>query len=145
MRSPFSFWVRRRALALAVAVALLALPACKPGGRVAVHPVHGKVLFRGKPASGANVVLNPVGDDKPGQPRPAGVVGPDGSFRVTTYEADDGAPPGEYVVSVVWVVDRNDKGATYSPLPARYMSPVTSGLKATVREGDNELSPIQLR
>lgn len=70
-----------------------------------VVPVTGQIMFQGRPAAGALVVLHPIGagferDWTAGFPR--GRAAEDGSFRLTTYEQDDGAPRGKYVLIVSW-------------------------------------------
>ena len=72
-----------------------------------------EVLHQGKAAAGAQVVLHPAQSDVAGflLARPHGVVAADGSVRLTTYHTDDGAPEGDYVVTVIWT----------PPLPANAM------------------------
>src|SRR5262249_39565293 len=64
------------------------------------HSVVGTVTFQGKPAVGASVVLHGIGKE-PRQPRADGVVEAGGRLRLSTYSAFDGAPAGEYAVTVV--------------------------------------------
>ena len=56
-------------------------------------------------------------------------VGPAGTFRLSTYERDDGIPPGEYTATVVWF-----RGESDNLLPAAYGKPETSPLKIKVTE-----------
>jgi hypothetical protein len=123
-----------------------ALTGCGGSDRVPVHPVQGQVLFEGKPAPHAHVVLHPVGPaDK--TPPPQGQVGPDGSFRVGTYQPGDGAPAGEYAVTVQWLLTsaQNPDAPASNRLPVRYSQASTSGLRVQVREGDNRLPTLQLK
>jgi hypothetical protein len=128
---------------LTAAVLALVLAGCAKGHKPVV-PVRGKVFFYGKPADGALVVFNPVGDNDPNAVRPQGTVGSDGAFEMTTYEAKDGAPPGEYNVTFVWLIENLKTKKEWSPLPTRYMAPENSGARVTVREGMNDLQPFQL-
>jgi hypothetical protein len=115
-------------------------------GRVHVHPVQGQVLFEGKPAPHAHVVLHPVhANDK--TPPPQAKVGADGSFSVGTYQAGDGAPAGEYVVTVQWLLTsaQNPDAPASNRLPVRYSQASTSGLRVQVREGENQLPPLELK
>jgi len=82
----------------------LALAGCT-SSRKLVHPVRGKVLFRGKPAENALVVLNPVGETGPKPVRPHGTESKDGDFENSTYGEKNGAPAGEYAVSFVWPIE----------------------------------------
>jgi hypothetical protein len=63
------------------------------------YPVEGVVLYQGKPAAGARVTLFP---EKQGTLRyfPTGVVGEDGTFKLKTYEGNEGAPAGRYTVAI---------------------------------------------
>jgi hypothetical protein len=121
---------------------LLLLTSCS--GRKTVYPVTGKVLFDGKPAQGAVVHFHPK--DKSGKLIvPVGQVGADGSFRLTSYKQDDGAPAGDYTVTVFWgVPSKGGDDFDRILVPARYISPETSGLTATVADRATELPPFQL-
>jgi len=114
--------------------------------RLPVHPVRGRILVGGKPASGAMVLFIPVNEPaQPKEPRPRAEVGEDGSFVLSTYEAEDGAPVGEYIVSVTWpggvLPDGREEPA--DKLSGRYDGR-KSKLRATVKEGPNELAPFNL-
>src|SRR4051794_24262711 len=87
------------AAAALVVVALAGLVGCA-GKRKPVTPVQGQLTVDGTPAAQAVVVFHPVegGDDV----RPTGTVDDQGNFKLTTYAPDDGAPEGEYLVSVTW-------------------------------------------
>lgn len=127
-------------LALALALALLA--GCGDG-RPRVYPVTGRLTVKGKPADGAVVRLYPAGG---GPHMPAGVVQPDGSFALTTFDPGDGAPAGEYKVTVTW---RPAKKSTMDPdgpdkLAGKYADPAGSKLAATVALGPTDLPPIAL-
>ncbi len=128
---------------LIVAVLALTLASCA-NGRKPVVPVRGKVFLGGKPADGALVVFNPVGDKDPNAVRPQGTVGSDGAFEMTTYKENDGAPPGEYSVTFVWLLENPKTKKEWSPLPTRYMDPEKSGVRVTINEGTNDLQPFAL-
>lgn len=141
----------RRSFTAVTAVALFLGAGCadraKDAARVHVHPVEGKLAVSGRPAGNSHVVFHPIekGDSIPRYP--VANTRPDGSFRLTTYAAGDGAPAGEYVVTVVWVneaipVDECE-GAdlmTHDRLCGLYADPATSQLRATVRPGHNEIT-----
>ena len=97
----------------------------------------GQVFYRGSPAAGAEVVfrhLDPVTHKPAGSAR--GRVEGDGSFRLTSYRAFDGAAPGEHQVSVVWPPPLPfNAWSDANRLPKRYANPETSKLTATVRAG----------
>jgi hypothetical protein len=116
-------------------------------GRPKVYPVAGKVLHKGQPAAGARVVFHPSGVADPQALRPLATVGPDGSFALTSYEQGDGAPLGEYTVTVVWPSQsgRRVTGSAVDRLHGAYSDPARSPLRVRVTEGKNELEPFDLR
>ncbi len=102
------------------------------------HPTTAKVVFNGRSVPGAFVVFTPKGKPATGA-RADGLTGPDGTVRLTTYTAFDGAALGDYAVTVVlrqpyWSADGR-LGA--NKLPPRYASAATTPLEATVRSGRN--------
>jgi hypothetical protein len=108
------------------------------------QPVRGKVLFEGTPMPHAQVTF--YLEDKTKKPPyvKAGdaFVEPDGSFVLSTYNANDGSPVGEFVVTVVCrqpVVDASGKPGP-NLLPERYSKPETTELKARVKDGNNEFT-----
>src|SRR5579884_1358822 len=77
------------------------------------YPVHGQVLIEGKPAARALVAFHPVAAAGREAVHPAGQADDQGHFTLTSFAAGDGAPPGEYQVTVVCLVptkvrNRND-------------------------------------
>jgi hypothetical protein len=106
-----------------------------PGYGKPVTPVSGKVYYRGSPAVGAEVVFHPAESTAR---KSFGRVETDGTFRLTSYHAFDGAAPGEYQVSITWhppaPVGGGEQGANL--LPQRYARRETSKLTATVKAGD---------
>src|SRR5437879_271898 len=67
-------------------------------------PVVGQLTVDGKPASAAVVTFHPVSATNPDAPRPTGRVDSEGRFQLTSSAAGDGAPPGDYKVTVTWRV-----------------------------------------
>lgn len=153
---------------LAVRVLLLPvicglLPGCsgRPD-RPATFPVEGKVTNRGKPVAGATVAFL-----APGAPRLAvGTTDDAGSFRLTTFEPNDGAVLGTHVVTVskrslvsnstIPTVEEVTSGQlsteeinaaiersalevskTRSELPVKYADRKTSDLHLEVVDGEN--------
>jgi hypothetical protein len=137
-----------RPLVLA-ACALLALLLSSCGkGRKALYPVTGRVLDGdNQPATGALVIFHPVGADDQDPNKPRAYVDDQGSYTLTTYEKDDGAPAGKYVVTVEW---RPKKQQPFGPAPedrlrGRYSNPKTSKLRAEVKEGPTQLEPFVVK
>ena len=111
--------------------------------RKPTHPVKGFVYLDGTPAAGATVVLHQKAANKKGFVRVAdGRVEGDGSFMLSTYGAFDGAPAGDYVVTVVPAGRSADEEGPPKKitLPERYAKPDTTDLTATVKAGKNEFT-----
>ena len=136
------------------APAILALVCLAAGGcgdvlsdRVAVHPVKGSISFQGQPLVGAFLSLHSKGTS-PDAPAPRASVNPDGTFHLSTFESNDGAPEGEYVVTVKWYKPVKVKGELVSgpnALPIKYAHPHSAALEVNVASGENQLPPIQLK
>lgn len=126
---------RWRQLPLATAVlAAVLLPACQRGDRMPVFPVDGSVFYQGRPAEGARVAFHPSRDPNAHGLRPQAVVAADGSFRLTTYTNHDGAPAGEYYVTVYRPAPGPEDETRPRPdlLGGRYADPRTTPLTAAV-------------
>jgi hypothetical protein len=105
------------------------------------------VLVNDRPAARAHVILHPLDDPDPHAMRPHGDVGPDGRFQLTTYQSNDGAPAGQYAVTVVWPTPArspdDEEGA--DRLRGRYSDPKRTTLKVQVEAQSNELDPFRLK
>jgi hypothetical protein len=105
--------------------------------RVAVFPVQGVVTFKGQPMPGAMLVLHPKAPAD-SVPAPRAQVDKDGNVNVSTYDGGDGAPAGEYVVTVQWyklVKNGSDVVAGPNVVPRKYGTPESSDLVVQVAEG----------
>lgn len=68
-------------------------------------PVQGQVLVDGNPVKDIWVTLHPVG--KTGESLlPKAQTDDEGNFKITSYINGDGAPPGEYKITVEWLTFR---------------------------------------
>lgn len=117
-------------------------------GRVAVYPVTGKVTVGGEVPEGALVVLNPTGGKGSTEHSPSGKVRKDGSFRLTTYDADDGAPAGQYVATIQWnkvLKKGNDYVTGPNAISGEYGKKESSPWKITVEAKPNELPPLEIK
>ena len=66
---------------------------CGGNGRKAVYPAKGRVVdAAGQPLAGALVVLHPADKLDDNAHKPAARAADDGSFALTTYVENDGAP-----------------------------------------------------
>lgn len=91
-------------------------------------------------------------DVNPKVPSPMATTTADGSFILHTYEPDDGAPAGDYLVAISTAPTATKSGPSLKEverpidhLKGRYADPKTSGLKATIKPGSNELPPFDLK
>src|SRR5262245_57127445 len=114
-----------------------------------VYPVNGQLFVRKQPAANALVIFTPLQNaesDKWPKGYPRGAVREDGSFQVTTYRTDDGAPAGEYAVTIVWLGRLKDQQEEYDKLQGRYADPANSKIRFHVKEiaAGNVLDPIYL-
>lgn len=125
---------------------LVACAACSNSSRPPLYPAEGKLLVDAKPAAGAVVFLygSDAGERKAA--RPHGTVGPDGTFRLSTFQPDDGAAPGTYRVAVFWTKPGDQGGDDgVSLLPMEFSNPDTSGIPPVIiEEGDNQLPTMAL-
>jgi hypothetical protein len=119
-----------------------------------VVPVSGQMFVQTRPAQGALVVLHPLGELASGDwslGYPRGKVSADGSFRITTYRDDDGAPEGQYRVLVSWTQPLVDSGSgdpedeTPDLLQERYSDPARSTLEASVTGPSTDLPRFDLK
>ena len=134
-------------------LALLAPAGCGGDGRVAVYPVKGRVLFRGAPAVGALVVMHPnvPRDERRELPICRGTVDENGDFTISSYGDGDGAPAGDYTVTVAWPQTGGDSDdpesstLTEDRFGGKYSDPENSGLKAVVSKEATQLKVFDLQ
>lgn len=115
---------------------------------VSVHPVSGKVSYKGSPAAGAMVTLKRQGGDPSKEPEIIGIVQPDGTFELVSGPLGKGAPAGTYDVLVEWkrVAGQGQRRAQAGPdvLKGRYANAKSPLLHATIDEATTNLPPFQL-
>ena len=93
----------RAGLRAVVAVTVLGLAACGGSDFHKVYPVKGTILVNGRPANDCLIYLNRTFDDNhPRRVTPYALTGENGEFQITSYITNDGAPEGEYVVTIEW-------------------------------------------
>jgi hypothetical protein len=140
-------WVGKGLLGLLLTAGLVG---CSNNDRTPVYPVHGKVLYRGKPTANAMVTFHPIQDNRPDAVHPVGHVDAQGNFTLTSFASGDGAPEGEYRVTVVWYLasqarGKADETVSRNYLPDKYGRAETSQLTAKVTKGTNDLQPFELK
>lgn len=133
---------------LALAAALVAGCSSSDADRLEVVPVEGQLVFENKTTPGAFVVLHPLDNGAAGELRPTGYVDENGKFSVTTYERGDGAPAGEYAVTVEWrklVAKDGEVQAGPNVLPQKYARAGTTDLRVHVAEGQPAAARLELK
>ena len=131
-----------------VALSLFIAGCREPDEGPPIYPVTGRLLVDGEPAARAEVAFHRLGQPTPGLIPPFAVSEPDGTFRPSTNLSHDGAPAGDYALTVVWRKYRTVQGedvAGEDQLSGRYSLPGKSGLKVTIHPGDNVLPPLELK
>jgi hypothetical protein len=134
----------------------LALTSCS-GGKTVLNPVRGKVLFKDAPAAGVLVTLHQAGGTEMTTQASTGYTEEDGSFDITTGQ-DEGAPAGEYIVTMVWmqdtsgakkkpgVIQMNADTAVADKLKGRYGDRKRPSFpNITIKKGVNQLEPFRLQ
>jgi hypothetical protein len=130
-----------------VGLAMLATGCSGDDGHVPVYPVKGKVSVKGEVPEGALVVFYPTKAGGETELRPSAKVKPDGSFSLTTYDADDGAPSGDYIATIQWnkiIKKGNDFKAGPDLIPKTYARRESSLWKVKVAEAPNDLEPLTI-
>ncbi|HEX4612403.1 MAG TPA: hypothetical protein VH092_29685 [Urbifossiella sp.] len=147
--------MRRSGLA-GIGLVLVASAGCSGG--VKCVPVTGSLKVNDKPPEGLLVTLVPTGGNPDPTARPSGLVGADGTYTLSTYDAAaraviKGAPPGTYKVILSWLplrrpgdaVDPNPSGKPPADkLGGRYLSPELSTFEVTVKDEPTELALIKV-
>lgn len=140
----------KTALALALLVGLC-LAGCGGGDgveRLPVHPVKGAIVLDGKPLANAQVAFHPKNPTDQRAKVASATTDAEGKFQLTTYDANDGAVAGEFVVTVQQF-QLVEEGSGFAPGPnvlsPKIALPTSSDIVLKVAEGPNELQPIEVR
>jgi hypothetical protein len=133
---------------IALFALVVSLPACGPSHKSVYH-VHGKVTDAdGKPAAGALLVFTRISTEGDKEPvTAAGKADDSGEYTLTTYENGDGAPEGEYVVTITWPGEKKTPGPGVGPdrLNGQFASERTSQIRRKVeKSGPNEMETIKV-
>ncbi len=137
------------ALALLASAALPWTGCGSRGTAVPQFKTHGKVSSHGEPAAGAIVVLHPANKTGAVSPcPPRGVAEKDGTFVIGSRMKDDGAPQGEYAVTIVWPAEQDPKkqfdNTPPDRLKNRYNDTKNPKWRIRVSAGENTLEPFEL-
>lgn len=145
---------------LAPFLSLVLLAGCSGEKAPATSPVKGTVTYNGASVEGATVVFAPTATGKPA----TAVTDAGGHYELSTFGSKDGAPPGEYSVTVTKTTTEGAE-STLTPeqmnelalqgkplpgpttkqlLPQKYSQAATTDLHFTVKAGANDI-PLELR
>lgn len=152
LRPSSSHLLYKRYISLPLLLAIVSLSGCGEADppKVQVFPVAGKVkLTSGEVPVGARIVLHATSRSEalPAGISPSGTVKKDGTFKISVYGEEDGAPPGEYKATVEWfkpVVTKEESYQGPNVLPANYSDPAQTPVSVTVQAGPTEVPPIEI-
>ena len=149
-----------RALTVALLLGASTFSGCSPAStRPKLVPVSGTVKFKGAPLANATVTFVPEGSS----PRnPYGTTDKDGNFQLTSYDTNDGAVPGDYIVLIVAkpADGKKPEERTASDMialgpggslkaedtvPTKYADKKTSDLKRSIVAGDKNVFNFDLK
>lgn len=115
----------------------------KDNWQVETHPASGVIKINGESPENAIIILHSTtGPIDKRHSEPWAIINPDGTFKLTTYKDGDGAPKGEYAVTLYWpaysFVDAPDRlSGAFNDVS----KPLTT---VSIAEGENKLIPIEL-
>ncbi|MES2790503.1 MAG: hypothetical protein V4719_12905 [Planctomycetota bacterium] len=106
------------------------------------------MTFKGKPAAGVRVKFHPQFDIGTVKFIPYGETGADGKFLLNTGASGNGAPKGDYIVTLEMLrIEADPKDgleAEVDRLQGGYNDPAKSNWKVTLEEGENVLDPFHI-
>lgn len=134
-------------LAAAVLVGCSKKAAPIKGAKLQVFPVKGKLVMDGKPMAAATIIFNPVVKFPAGSAQmwPHATADQNGDFSVSTYVCDDGAPAGDYKITISWKgeealkVPDSARGELDEQAPDAYQNARTSKIRVKIKEEPNTL------
>jgi hypothetical protein len=138
-----------RIIAVMAATLCLIFAGCRSGGlpKPSTEPVTGTVIFKGKPLSGVKITFHPNFDIGPVQFLPNGLTDKQGRFTLSTTAAGDGAPVGDYTVTLELPVVTTNKAGLETEVDfwkGKHADAKTSQWKVTIQKGENALEPYRL-
>lgn len=125
---------------VSVALMLASVGCGPPANEFPTAPARGIVTYDGAPVPMGTVMLTPTGNGPPA----TGNIAEDGTFVLKTYGEDDGAVLGDHGVTITAldIGDGSPEDINSAPkelVPPKYGNANTSGLSATIVEGENTL------
>jgi hypothetical protein len=104
--------------------------------------VNGTVTVNGSPIGPGTIMFEPTGSADPRARSGIGNFKEDGKYSIRSAGGRDGVPAGQYTVLIDGKPaessgDEHVVASTVTRIPAKYLNPATSGLTATLKEGEN--------
>lgn len=81
---------------------LVLLPGCGARPPEKIFAVQGTLTVDGQPAANASVAFHPAAPANNRLVCPVAITNRDGSYQLSTAARGEGAPAGEYIVTVIW-------------------------------------------
>lgn len=133
---------------LASLAVILTVCGCGEEPRPLCQPVSGVVLVNGKPAKDLLVSYHPQAATPGNAIAATGRTDAEGKYTLSSFMPNDGAPPGEYIITAVWPTSFQRIGEQEYPVGDRlggvYSNKANATLKATIRAGESQLPPIEI-
>lgn len=132
----------------ATTLVALATTSCGPKQKP-TYPTEGKLLINGQPAANVTVFFNAINPADAESTRAYATTTADGTFSLTTHNAYDGAPEGEYVVTLLYEPLMSPLSRPKGKPPTfdkKYTNPAASPLRAKVeKKPQNVLDPFDVK
>ena len=121
---------------------------------VPVFPASGKIIHLGKPLAGVILIFHST--DVNQKIKSQATTDNDGKFVATTFKTADGAPEGDYTITLVVPSNESDSSredaATEGQFrkegpvrfPSKYQNPTTSPLKVKVIKNQSDLGILKI-
>lgn len=121
---------------------------------VPVFPASGKILYQGKPLAGVILIFHPA--DVNQKIKSQATTGDDGKFVATTFKTADGAPEGDYTITLTVSSNESDSAREDAAIerksgkegqvrfPSKYQNPATSSLKVKVTKNQPDLGILEI-
>ena len=136
-----------RPFSAVVLVILVSVAGCGGGEAIqtsdmTLYSVTGRVTVGKQPLAGVVVEFKPKFEWKKDVAFPHATTGADGAYELETIMAADGAPAGDYEVSLKFAAA---EGESSNASVGNYSDPAKSGLKATVKASPTKIPDFVLK
>lgn len=121
---------------------------------IPVYPAKGKLEYQGKPLAGVTLIFHPVDENQ--KIKPQATTDAEGNFAATTFQTGDGAPEGEFIITLLVRSGESDstredaeaEGRTMPAkikFPAKYQNPNTSSLRIKAGKAQPNLGILEIK